>query len=270
MFAAARQQQIKELLLKYKQMNVATLAETLGVTEVTIRRDLDKLEKDYTITKTHGGAILNESTKKNHEHSFVNNISLKIREIGENAALLINNREAIFIGCGITCLQVAANLKNKQRIIVMTNDLKVGDELSNTPDVISVVTGGNILPGTSILVGDLAMRALEDVHFNKFIVSAEGISFSHGLTTNTTEESMIYKKLMTISDELIIVADYSKFDRIGFSSFGKLLDIHKLVTNKEVDDKYKEFFFQNNIKVYTPYEVEELTVSSPLGAERYE
>lgn len=262
MFAAARQQQIKELLLKHKQIDVATLAETLGVTEVTIRRDLDKLEKDHTITKTHGGAILNESAKEGYDHPCENTISLHIREIGENAALLVNNREAIFIGGGSTCFQVAANLKNKQRLVVMTNDLKVGEELSNTPDVISVVTGGNILPGTTTLSGELVMRALEEVHFNKMIVSVEGISFSHGLTVNTAEESIIYKKLMTISDELIVVADYSKFDRTGFCFFGKLLDIHKLVTNKEVDNKYKEFFFQNNIKVYTPYEVEELTVLS--------
>ena len=61
MFAAARQEQIKELLLKHKQMEVLSLAATLGVTEVTIRRDLDKLEKDGFVIKTHGGAILNEA-----------------------------------------------------------------------------------------------------------------------------------------------------------------------------------------------------------------
>jgi DeoR family transcriptional regulator, fructose operon transcriptional repressor len=262
MFAAARQQQIREILLKHKQIDVITLAATLGVTEVTIRRDLDKLEKDGFVIKTHGGAILNESAAEENHATLPMTIPLEKREIGEVVSLLVGDREAVFVGSGLTCVQVAANLKNKQRLTVMTNDLQVAQELSAIPGVISVITGGNTLPGTNTLVGDLALRALKGIHFNKVIISVAGVDFSHGFTVNTVEEALLYQQLFNFCDEIIIAVDFTKFNRIGFSFLCRLVDVQKVVTNKEVDDKYKEFFFEQNIKVYTPYEVEE---SVPLS-----
>jgi DeoR family transcriptional regulator, fructose operon transcriptional repressor len=264
MFAVARQQKIKELLIKYKQMDVSTLAATLGVTEVTVRRDLDILEKSGLVIKTHGGALINESLNEESRETNNSDISPEIREIGEVAALLVSDRDAVFIGGGCTCQQVAANIKNKQRVTVMTNDWSVAGELSNSSGIVTVVTGGNILPGTSIMTGDLAFRALAGIHFGKVIIGVAGISFSHGLTTNTVVEAQLYKELFQITQEVIIVADYHKFGKIGFTAFANLPSIQKIVTNKEVDSQYKEYFFQNNIKIYTPFEVEELAVQGGL------
>jgi DeoR family fructose operon transcriptional repressor len=258
MFAAARQQQIKELLLKYKQMDVATLAATLGVTEVTIRRDLDKFEKEGFATKTHGGVVLNEAVGVEADETDAEAVKPEIKEIGEATSLLVKEREAIYLGSGLTCLQVAANLKNKTRLTIMTNDLKVAGELSNAAGIITVVTGGNLLPGSNVLAGDLAVKALDGIHFTKVILGISGASFTHGFTCETVEEALIYKRLFAICNEMIIVADHSKFGQIGFAHLCQLENAHKVVTNKELDDKFKEFFFKNNIKVYTPYEVEEL------------
>lgn len=261
MFAAARQQQIKELLLKHKQMDVATLAATLGVTEVTIRRDLDKLEKEGFATKAHGGVVLNEAATNEAPEAELDTVKPEIREIGETMSLLVKDREAIFLSSGLTCQQVAANLKNKLRLTVMTNDLKVAMELSAAAGILTVVTGGNVLPGSHVLAGDLAIKALSGIHFTKLILSISGASFSHGFTCETVEEALMYKQLFAMSNEIIIVADHTKFGQIGFAHLCQLEEVHKVVTNKELDDKYKEFFFQNNIKVYTPYEVEELVSS---------
>ena len=132
MFAAARQERIKELLLKHKQFDVVSLAAMLGVTEVTIRRDPDKLEQEGFIIKTHGGAILKEVSSPPNQ---AERVPPEIIEIGEATALLVNNNEAIFLGGGLTCTQVATNLQTKQRLTVMTNDLKVALELNNAPGV---------------------------------------------------------------------------------------------------------------------------------------
>lgn len=258
MFAAARQQQIKELLLKHKQIDVATLAALLGVTEVTVRRDLDKIEKEGFATKTHGGVVLNEVAGDETTEREVATVRPEIKEIGEITSLLVRDREAIYLGSGLTCHQVALNLKNKSRLTVMTNDLKVAMELSNSAGILTTVTGGNVLPGSNVLAGELTIKALTGIHFNKVILGISGASFTHGFTSETVEEALIYKQLFAMSNEIIIVADYSKFGQIGFAHLCRLQDIHKVVTNKELDDKYKEFFFQNNIKVYTSYEVEEL------------
>jgi DeoR family fructose operon transcriptional repressor len=258
MFAAARQQQIKELLLKHKQMDVGTLAASLGVTEVTIRRDLDKFEREGFATKTHGGVVLNEATCDEATEADDALVKPEIKEIGETMSLLVKDREAIYLGSGLTCLQVAVNLKNKPRLTVMTNDLRIAAELSNAAGIITVVTGGNVLPGSNTLAGDLAVRALNGIHFTKVILGVSGASFTHGFTCETVEEALIYKQLFAISHEIIIVADYSKFGQIGFAHLCQLQDIHKVISNKELDAKFKEFFFENNIKVYTSYEVEEL------------
>ncbi|NLY90803.1 MAG: DeoR/GlpR transcriptional regulator [Firmicutes bacterium] len=255
MFAAARQERIKELLLKHKQFDVVSLAALLGVTEVTIRRDLDKLEQDGFIIKTHGGAILKEVLP---EPSLAERVPPEVIEIGEAAALLVNDNEAIFLGGGLTCRQVAANLQTKQRLTVMTNDLKVALELNNALGVLCSVTGGNSLQGSGILVGDLALRAIEEVYFHKVILSVSGISFTSGYTANTVEEATFYRQLLTRCEELMIVADYRKFDKTGFSRIADLKAAHKVITNKEVGNHYKEFYFQNNIKLFTPYEVEEI------------
>lgn len=255
MFAAARQERIKELLLKHKQFDVVSLAAMLGVTEVTIRRDLDKLEQEGFIIKTHGGAILKEVSSPPNQ---AERVPPEIIEIGEATALLVNNNEAIFLGGGLTCTQVATNLQTKQRLTVMTNDLKVALELNNAPGVFCSVTGGNSLQGSGVLVGELALRAIEEVHFHKVILTVSGISLANGYTANTVEEATFYRHLLTRCDELIIVADYQKFDKIGFSRIADLKAAQKVVTNKEVGDDYKEYYFQNNIKLFTPYEVEEI------------
>ncbi|HEX2953420.1 MAG TPA: DeoR/GlpR transcriptional regulator, partial [Bacillota bacterium] len=124
--------------------------------------------------------------------------------------------------------------------------------------IITVVTGGNVLPGTNVLAGDLAIKALSGIHFTKVILGISGASFSHGFTCETVEEALIYKQLFAISNEIIVVADHTKFGPIGFAHLCQLEEVHKVVSNKEMDNKFKEFFFQNKIKVYTPYEVEEL------------
>ncbi|HYH03889.1 MAG TPA: DeoR/GlpR transcriptional regulator, partial [Bacillota bacterium] len=177
---------------------------------------------------------------------------------GETTSLLVKDREAIYLGSGLTCHQVALNLKNKSRLTVMTNDLKVAMELSTAAGILTAVTGGNVLPGSNVLAGDLAIKALTGIHFTKVILGISGASFTHGFTCETVEEALIYKQLFAMSNEIIIVADHTKFGQIGFAHLCQLQDIHKVVTNKELDDKYKEFFFQNNIRVYTSYEVEEL------------
>lgn len=258
MFAAARQERIKELLLKHKQYDVVSLAATLGVTEVTIRRDLDKLEQEGFVIKTHGGAILKDLPQNSGFDPRIEEASPEILEIGEAASLLINNYEAIFLGSGLTCLQIAKNLKTKQRLTVMTNDLNVAMELSSAPGVFCTVTGGNTLQGSGALVGDLALKAISDVHFHKVVLSASGISFSSGYTANTMEEATFYRQLLTRCDETLMAADHNKFNKSGFSKIADLTAAHKIVTNKEVDDEYKEYFFQNNIKIFTPYEVEEI------------
>ena len=124
MFATERQNRIKQLLFEYDKVGVGSLSEILDVSEVTIRKDLEKLEKDGFLIRTHGGAVLREDVPKEEisPESDIPNIESK-KMIGIFAAALIQDRDVIFLGPGSTCIQIAKNLRDKKDIIVVTNNI---------------------------------------------------------------------------------------------------------------------------------------------------
>ncbi|MGE5599513.1 MAG: DeoR/GlpR family DNA-binding transcription regulator [Bacteroidota bacterium] len=257
MFAAERQQRIRELMLKHKRLDVMTLSGLLAVTEVTVRRDLEKLEAEGFLTRMHGGAILNEQADTGR-FPEADRVPLEKKLIGEIAAMLIENGQSVFLGPGETCVQVAANLRDLTRLTLLTNDLAVASRLNGNSGISVVVVGGNLLHGTNSLVGPLAVAALRGIFVDKAVIGVNGVSLEHGLTVNSLEQAVFLREILKISKEVVMVADYTKFDYVGFSPVCELTRVHKVVTNKEVPEVYKEFFFTHQIKVYTTYEPEQL------------
>jgi len=257
MFAAERQQRIRELMLKHKRLDVMTLSGLLAVTEVTVRRDLEKLEAEGFLLRMHGGAILNDQTDLGG-YMAADPTPLEKKLIGEIAALLIENGQSVFLGPGETCVQVAANLHDRTRLTLLTNDLAVASRLNGNSGISVVVVGGNLLHGSNSLIGPLALTALRGIFVDKAIIGVNGVSIERGLTVNSLDEAVFLQEILKIAKETVVVADYTKFDYVGFSPVCELTRVQKVVTNKEVAGKYKEFFFTNHIKVYTTYEPEQL------------
>lgn len=256
MFAIERHNKIKEKLLKDKRVDVFELSELFAVTEVTIRRDLDKLEQEGFLLKTYGGAVLKSD---NDKVPFVENVPEIITEekrlIGKIASEMIESGEAIFLSSGVLCLEIARNIKDK-KLTVVTNDLLIAYELRNKPGIKTIVTGGDLLQATSTLAGAFALQALSAIYVNKSFVEVKGINLDTHFTVDSYEEAMIIIEVAKISSEVIMLADYSRFNHTAFAKLGELSMASKIISNKQLPSNYKKYFFENSIKLYTTYEFE--------------
>jgi len=254
MFAAGRLEKIKELLTEYKKVDVNTLVSVLSVSEATVRRDLEKLESENFLKRTHGGAILVE--EKIPEPSIeVPNLEEK-RKIGYIASNFVENNEVIIVGSGTTCLQFALNLKDKKDLTIVTNNVLVSTELARYKNIQVVLTGGNIhsTEDSLSMVGDFTIKMLDNIYVDKAFLGVSGVDIKYGFSAVNTEIALVWKKMSGVSKEIIILSDYSKFGKKSFISLGALNIADKIVTNEQVSAEFKQYFFNNDIPIYTGYE----------------
>lgn len=256
MFAIERLNKIKEILIKDKRVDVYELSELFSVTEVTIRRDLDKLEQTGFLVKIYGGAVLNEENDStpaivDPEDKFLE----QKRMIGKIASQMIENGDAVYLSPGTTSLEIARNIKNK-KVTVVTNDMMIGLALKESVGTKVIMTGGDLIPSSSTLVGGFALQSLTGIFINKAFIGIKGAHFDSGYTVDSYEEVMVLESVKKISNEIIVVADYSKFNTTGFAKLGDLSMSKKVITNKQVPPEYKKHYFENAVKLYTTFELE--------------
>ncbi len=260
MFKAARLAKIKEVILDRGQVDVSTLSALLNVSDVTIRSDLELLEKEKFIYRTYGGAVLNEDYSK--QKSVQDNVTGSGLEydrnkeyIGQIAAELIRDNEWIFIGQGTTCYYVARALLGKENVNVVTNNLYVAGVLSQNRNSNVVVTGGNLMHSQMSLTGDMFLKSLKNIFIAKAFIGVGGIDFESGYTVSNMQEYNMYNWIKKISKEIIIVADYTKFDQTSLMSVGPLTFADTVITNENISEEYKSYFFKNGVKIFTSYRI---------------
>lgn len=260
MFAAERLAKIREILLDYKHVDVPTLSSSLSVSEATVRRDLEKLEEEGFLKKTHGGAIISDDNFPEVQLNDAEDPFLSEKQqIGIIAAKMINNNEIVFLGSGITCTQIAKNIKDKKDLTVVTNSINILMELSHLNNINVILTGGSTeINGTAMsLIGQFTKKTLESIYVNKAFFTVNGISLKFGYTVNSTAQAEIYSIILKNADEVIVVADYTKFDRRSLTQIGPINMVKRIISNAEVSLEYKKYFFENNIQLFTAFESDE-------------
>lgn len=256
MFASERQNRIKQLLLEYEKVDVGNLSEILAVSEVTIRKDLEKLENAGFLIRTHGGAVLKEDAPHDDTiaESDIPNIDSK-KMIGIFAAALVQDRDVVFLGPGSTCIQIAKNLRDKRDIIVITNNIGVMSELAGAPYCRVLGTGGEIDASEYgvMLSGEIAMKNLQDMYMNKAFFSVDGIGFRRGYMMRNAFLAKMYQSLKSFCDEIIVVADHTKFDMNSLANVGPLAFADKIVSDQLAPHEYIKYFFEHDIQMFTTY-----------------
>lgn len=255
MFTEERLKKIKEILLEHHHIEVNTLCSLLPVSIATIRRDLDKLERDGFLIKRHGGAVINKE--------YIENVAFKGGDpdlylteksvLGLIAAELIENGDVIFLGAGNTCWQISKNIIEKKNLTVVTNSFNVVAELKAHSNIKLVFLGGDVEDEDqkSFTTGRLALDTLKGIYIQKSFITVNGISLEYGYSINNHLLTDMYSVLLEYSNETIVVADISKFDKRAFRHLCDFDAVHKVVTNRTVDDAYKEYCKNHNIKLYT-------------------
>lgn len=256
MFAPERLRIIKGIVSDKKHINVSDLSTMLNVSEVTIRRDLEKLEKENFLTRTHGGAIINEDNNYHEEvpASIEDDPYYEQRvEISEIAAHMVEDNDVILLSPGVTNLFIAKKIINKKNITVLTNDLNIASELSSNAAIKIIIPGGDLDVSSMTLVGKLTEENIKNFFVSKAFIEVEGVSTQRGFTVQNIDRASIIKEMINITRETIFICTSNCFDNIAFSQIGPLKIANKIVTNPSTPDLYKNYFFQSNIKLFTAF-----------------
>lgn len=256
MLAAGRLDKIKEILTEFRKVEVSTLVSILSVSEGTIRRDLEKLEEEGFLKRTHGGAILVEEKTPEPTVEIIN--SEEKNMIGYIATQLVENNEIILIGSGTTCHAFAKHLKNLRDITIVTNNVLASIELNKHKGMKVALTGGNFYntEDSISLIGDFAWKIVDDIFVDKAFLGVSGVDLNYGFTSASTELAIMWKKMVEVAKETIILCDFTKFGKRSLTRLGPLDMADKIVTNDKVPEEYKRYFFEKGIPLYTSYELD--------------
>jgi DeoR family transcriptional regulator of aga operon len=245
-----RHKVILEKLTERKHVEVLDLCKELKVSAVTIRKDLKLLEQKKLLFRTHGGASL--------ENPYINdrpvNEKEKIRieekrNIGIAAAQLIKTNEANILGSGTTVLALARAIQPQGKMTIITSALNVAMELLRHTDIEVLQLGGNTRHSSSSVTGFYAEKMLEDTFCNKLFLGVDGIDFEHGLTTTNIAEAQLNQKMISVSQEVIVLADSSKFGKRGFGRICGIDQINHVITDSGVTPDIIKTFKEHGIEV---------------------
>jgi DeoR/GlpR family transcriptional regulator of sugar metabolism len=222
------------MLKKERNISVASLSSIFKVSEVTIRKDLEKLEAEGLLTRSHGGALINddlilESTLLAKEDKFIHE---KVA-IASEAAKLITDNMTIALNAGTTTIHIAKKIKNRKNLNVVTNALNIAWELMDAPGVNIFLTGGFLKQNSYALVGNMVNLTLQGIFVDMAFIGVKGVSIKHGLTTSIVEEALVNQAMINVANKVAVVADHSKFDTVTFSLISTIDEIDMLIT----DDK---------------------------------
>ena len=230
-----RHEMIMEELIKHGSVLVADLVRRLDVSAVTVRKDLTELEKTDKLYRSHGKAVL--------VNPYINNRSVNEKEklatdqkhaIGREAARLITRNDSICIASGTTVHALARNIVPIHKLTVVSASLPVSNILSAHENIDIIQLGGMLRHSSLSVVGEYAMRILEQCSFSKLYLGVDGIDIEYGITTTDLREANLNQKMMAAAQKTIVLADSSKFGRRGFAKIADIDAVDAIITDAGV------------------------------------
>lgn len=226
---AGRQKQVLDYINKNGSAQIKELAEVFGVSEATIRRDLDDMDAAGHIQRTHGGALMNQqSTSFERIHSEKMKLMLnQKRRIAKMASGLVEDGDTILLDSGSTSFFVAQNLSDYKNLTVITYDLYIANSVMLHSSSILAVTGGVRRSGYNVLVGSDVEEYIRKTSVNKVFLGADAIDISFGVSNANLMEASIKRLMLEVGKKVILVADHSK---LGRTALAKVCDLDQLDT----------------------------------------
>lgn len=249
MLAAERKQKIIDLLHQDKRVLVSELSKMFEVTEETIRRDLEKLEKEGIVTRTYGGAMLNRHTNEDLPYTTRNTINVEIkRDIALKAMDLVNDGDTLMTDPSSTCFEFLKTLHNKNNVTVITNSISVLQELAGSN--LHVISTGGSLRGRSLsLVGPAAQDTVQKYNVDTAVISCKGLSPDKGISDSNEPECELKKHMLRHANKVILLADHTKFDKNAFVKLADWEQIDYLITDRRPAEPWLKLLRDKNIEV---------------------
>ncbi|MBD2703581.1 DeoR/GlpR transcriptional regulator [Spirosoma sp. BT702] len=250
MLANQRRDKILELLKEDGSAKVTELAKLFKVTEVTIRQDLDKLEKDGLVVKEHGGAYLKNIEDQVRTFSLANQENMVQKELIARKCLeFIEFGDTIILDSGSTTTEIAKKLLGYKNLTVITNALNIAFILGAEPGIEVIMTGGEFKPPTLSLTGQKAADFFKGLNVQKLFLATAGISLKSGLTYPSISDLVVKKAMIDAADITYLVADSTKMGKSALASLGALSLINYIITDPGIEEKHKQVFHDNEIEL---------------------
>jgi len=250
MLAEARRQLIKELVFEKKGVKVTELAEKFSVTDETIRRDLNILEKEGVLLRGYGGAFIQTGVENIIDSDIRKTV---YKESKDKIALLcsdlIQNGDVIFLDTSTTAYYVAEKIVNK-RLTVLTNSLRIINLYSIYANIRVVGIGGHFNKSEMGFFGLNAIKSLNEYFVDKAFISCRSLSLENGLTESSEEFAELKTKVINRSKESYIIADFSKFENTSFLKVAELDSITGIITDKKLSERWHDELKSKNIRIY--------------------
>jgi DeoR family fructose operon transcriptional repressor len=235
--ATFRHQEILRRLREDQQVRVTELARRFGVSSVTIRADLEYLERQGLLQRTRGGAI--PVLEKRFELPLEASRQVRAREkerIGRYAARLVRDGETILLDVGSTTTELARALSRElKNVVVITSALNIALLLETHPGITVIVTGGTLRPLQHSLVNPYGTLLLAEINADRAFLGCNGVHPEKGYTNTNLQEAEIKRAMIASAREVYVLADHSKLMRVAAARIAPLSASKALITDDRAD-----------------------------------
>lgn len=237
MLVAERYEKIVQLVNDRGSIRVTELSELCGVTEETIRRDLDRLEQAGRLKRSHGGAVsVKESQFEIPYFEREVTHAEEKKRIAEEAVKRIEPHDRILLDASTSAWYMARIMPDIP-LTVLTNSVKVITELSTKERIEVIATGGSLAQRSLSFVGPLAEKSLEAYHVDKLFLSAKGVHLERGISESSEAQARIKQQMIGMADRVVLLADSSKFGMQSFTQVAELELMQEIISDRQLSSE---------------------------------
>lgn len=241
---------ILELLAEEELVNVHNLAERFFVSEMTIRRDLDELEKQGLVVRTRGGAVSTGRLRSPGNGLESYSETLTKSAIGNLAASLVAPGQTVMVDTGTTALEVARHLPKDSGITVVTTSLLVAQELFKS-HIKVLMLAGFLREEFPSVYGPLTVKLLNDMHVDTLFIGCDGADSERGFYSNDLHVSSLEQAMTKIASHVVVATESTKFGRRAFSRYAELQQVNTVVTDAKISASDRQNLEAEGISVMT-------------------
>jgi DeoR/GlpR family transcriptional regulator of sugar metabolism len=249
MLAETRRRRLLELITRQGFATLEELVKVIGVSESTIRRDLETLDLSGSIKRTHGGAIYTGEVRSMPAfEERTATAAAEKRAIGLAAAGLLEDGDTVLLDGGTTTMEVARALVGR-RLQVVTNSLPIAQLLASSQQTDLILIGGYIYPRTGVALGPLAIAAMQSIRVRTAILGAGGI-VAEGIYNSNSLLVETERQMTDCGQEVMIVADHTKFGRLALARLCGLEEVDQLVVDSALSDRDQAMLEQAGVSIH--------------------
>ena len=250
MLPEERQKRIFTMIQKKGSISCKDVEKALNISLPTVWRDLNVLEQQGKVSKTHGGAVLKEGN--GYEFLFSNRLKKNIevkKRIAEKAASLIESDEIIGLDTGTTAALAARSLRNHSNITVITPSLSAASDLLGAKGIYTILLGGNIREETMSVVGSVTVDHIRQFRLSKYFIGASAVDPVNGTMDAYLFEIEIKKAMMAVADKKIVLVDSTKFNKKSLAVMAEFKDVDLLITDKKITVEHERMIKEQSVEI---------------------